>query len=179
MRTTISRLAAPLLAALAIAATPAMAAEGYVGLGAGAADYTADGLDNSSAGRIHAGVMFLEGWAVEVGYMDFGEFDADRAGGASVEASGAYLALAGANPVSETVELTGKVGAFFFDQDIHFPGGGTRSENGTSPFLGVGMRVYLTPAVAVGVELNHVNDVEDDHINAVFVQIHARLGAGN
>lgn len=178
MRKTLSRLAAPLLVSLALASPQAMAAEGYVGLGGGVADHTADGLDTSTAGRIHGGLMLLDGWAVELGYMDFGEFDADRPGGASVETSGAYLALAGVSPVSETVELTGKVGAFFFDQDVK-AGGATRSSDGTSPFLGIGMRVYVTPAVALGVEVNHVNDVEDDHINAVFVQVHARLGPGN
>lgn len=167
----------PLLALLLLA-SPAALADGYLGFGVGIAESSVDEMENAAAGRIHGGYLFSRNYAVEVGYIDFGDFDAENApAGNSIATNGVYAALAGFNRITDRVELTGKLGALQFDHEVKTAGAKTFSGDGTSAFLGVGVNFYLSPSVALGTEFTHVNDVEDEHINSLWLQLHARLGA--
>lgn len=174
MRKKLLNILVVLAAPIAFVPQSAMA-DAYLGLGIGEADYTADNLDTSTAGKAYAGFIFSPDWGVEVGYIDFGEFDVENGrAGNSVETNGGYVALSGFSRINEQFELTGKLGAFFYNQDVN-TGAGTRSTDGESVFLGIGAHMYLNPAVALGLEYNHVHDVENEDINAVFLQVHAYL----
>lgn len=178
MRRKLTSIAIPLLLPLLLASHSAWA-EGYLGLGAGVAESTIDELETSTAGRVYAGYLFSRNYGIEAGYIDFGEFDADNASGGEVAATGVYVALAGFNRITDIVELTGKLGAMQFDHEVRTGGPVKQSTDGTSAILGIGVNFYLTPSIALGGEFTHVNDIEDEHINSVWVQIHIKPWAGD
>ena len=114
---------AALLAALALAASPAMAADNgiYLGASIGASGVEDDELDfdgDATGYKVIAGWRFLDWLAVEGNYVDFGSAD-DTVLGERVEADVDGLSLSAVLFVPlGPVDLFGRVGAVDWNADV-------------------------------------------------------------
>jgi opacity protein-like surface antigen len=175
MRKTLLTLAIPLLLPLVLATHSARAdgVSGYIGGGVGLAGSSVDNTKDTAAARAYGGLMFSEHYGLELGYIDFGKFKLENApSGNNIEDNGGYLALSGFNWIAPHVELTGKLGGFYYHQTVHTNGVETSSDHGTSALLGVGMNFYLNSDVALGLEYDYLTDIESEHINSGWLLIH-------
>lgn len=90
----------------------------YIGLSVGKSDFsvgnnsnTIFGSDqNDTAYRVNAGSYFNANWGADIGYTDFGKIN--RSGG-TTQADAWSLSLIGKYPMTNSVNLLGKVGASF------------------------------------------------------------------
>lgn len=94
----------------------------FLGGSIGRTDYSLDngsGIFDSQKGRtaynIHAGKFFNPNFGVELGYTDFGRIDR---GGGSTKANGANLSVLAKFPVSDVVNILGKMGATYSHTDV-------------------------------------------------------------
>lgn len=119
----------------------------------------------SVAFRIFAGWRFNEHFAVEAGYLDFGDFeqDFDILGNivpASVSANGFTAGVNGALPLSERFSLTGRAGMLFWNGTATLSGILQASPDDVNPFFGAGARYQFTERVAATADFTHY-DLED------------------
>jgi predicted porin len=115
-----------------------------------------------SLSEIIGGYRFNEIFAIQGGYIDFGEFGQD-----DVEASlkGTSLSLIGRLPLDERFGIYGKVAAFAHSTDVDRLGE-SESYDDVDPFVGVGADYRVTEAVSVFAEYNRYNvEVDGDDFN--------------
>lgn len=129
----------------------------YVGAGIGHAKLKNDTLDDldrlgastddsDTAYKLYAGYQFNPNFAIEAGYVDFGEFTASASNGvdsakASLKVDGFTAALVGKLPIDGGFGIYGKLGMIAWDADAKIDGtlgSGSGSTDGTDPFYGVG-----------------------------------------
>ena len=139
---------AALLAALALAASPAIAADNgiYLGASIGASGVEDDELDfdgDATGYKVIAGWRFLDWLAVEGNYVDFGSTD-DTVLGERIEADVDGLSLSAVVfvPVGP-VDLFGRVGAVDWSADVSSVSLGDFKDDGTDLTYGVGAQFRL------------------------------------
>ncbi len=151
-------------------------AGGFLGVGGGLGDSSINGVEDSGAGRIHAGYLWPNNYGIEAGYINFGDFDVEnRPSGNFIDIEGGYVAVTGANRISENIELTGKLGAFHWEQNVTTGNRLVSATDGTSAMLGIGANFYFTEFAALGIEYTLIDDVEDEHVNSYWLQLHIRF----
>jgi len=148
----IRRLAAPLLFGTSLI-VPGLgwAQEGFVGLGVGSSSLVDDNdampaanVDDSDTGwKIFGGYSFNEFLALEVGYVDFGEFGAATG---SWEASSINVSALGTWPLGSEFSLLGKVGANRWDAERRL-GATSGDDNGTDVLYGIGLQYDFTDRI--------------------------------
>ena len=132
--------------------------------------------DEDTSFSLSAGYSFNDYFAVEGGYIDFGEVgDSFSAGGITgkveAEADGWDLALVGSLPVSEKFSLTGRAGYLFWDADIKASATGlptvSDSDDGNDLFYGVGAEYRFTDqwSLTGGWDRYELDDVEFDNLH--------------
>lgn len=111
--------------------------------------------DTDTAYKLFAGYQFNPNFAVEAGYVDFGEFTASANNGfdyadASLEADGFTAALVGKLPIQSGFGIYAKLGIIAWDADLKADGNisGTpmsesSGDDGTDPFYGVGAEYVI------------------------------------
>ncbi len=171
---------------LGLAATSAMAADDKTGWNAGIGavfgDYAFDdnNLDDSSTGfKLFTGYRFNQLLGVEGSYHNFGDFEEDLdppnpGGEAKAELDGfSVAALLFAPIASESVEVYGKGGYYFFDQEVVVADGvgnetvaGSNSPSGL--MLGAGSRFGISEQFAVRAEADWY-DIDDGDLWALNV----------
>lgn len=143
------------LALVALSPIAALAESGlYVGGSIGSATLTEDlnGFiidSDSTPYRFTLGLQLTDLFAIEGGYHNFGTFkDRYTVGGEPVDielqADGITLGVAAGLPVSETLSLFGRAGAFFWDGDALVDSIRQPSENDTNVYYGGGATVSVT-----------------------------------
>lgn len=138
----------------------------YVGVGIGHAKLDNDTFDDldrlgastddtDTAYKLYAGYQFNPNFAIEAGYVDFGEFTASANNGfdsakASLKADGFTTALVGKLPIANGFGIYGKLGLIAWDADLKESSniGGinyneSASEDGTDPFYGAGAEYVI------------------------------------
>ena len=144
--------------------------EFYVGGAIGSAELD-DRFDDvefdstSTAFRLFAGWRFNEHIAVEIGYLDFGDFDQDfdilgNIVPASVSANGFTAGVNGSIPISERFSLAGRAGMLFWNGTATLSGILQASPDDVNPFFGAGARYQITDRFAVTADFTHY-DLED------------------
>ena len=144
-----------LLASIALAPVTVLAESGlYFGGSIGSATLTdsVDGFDfdsDSNPYRFTLGLQFSDFFAIEGGYNNFGTFEERfTLGGETVavelQADGITLGATGALPLTETLNLFGRAGAFFWDGDALVDSIRLPSENDTNVYYGGGATVAMT-----------------------------------
>ncbi|MEJ2405870.1 MAG: outer membrane beta-barrel protein [Candidatus Thiodiazotropha sp.] len=100
------------LASMFLLSSAAYAQGGYFGFGIGNATYSEDDFDESNTGfNFYGGFRASENFGVELSYTDFGKQESNYYGyDASVEVTGLSLSAVGFLPVSDNVDLFGKIG---------------------------------------------------------------------
>ncbi|HEX7043747.1 MAG TPA: outer membrane beta-barrel protein [Burkholderiales bacterium] len=148
----VRRLAAPLLLGASLAAPGlAWAQQGFVGLGVGSSSLVDENdampganVDDSDTGwKVFGGYSFNELLAVEVGYVDFGEFSAATG---SWEATGINVSALGTWPLGSEFSLLGKVGANRWDAERRL-GATSGDDTGTDILYGVGLQYDFTDQI--------------------------------
>ncbi len=145
-------------AAAALLPLPALADTGlYIGGSVGSAEINEDfgGLtldSDNTAYRLVAGFQLSEFLSIEGGYQDFGRFEETfSAGGEPVRlrlrADGFTLGGTASLPLSHSLSLYGRAGAFFWDADGEINGIADGSADDTNPYYGAGGKVSLTERI--------------------------------
>lgn len=162
---------AGLLAALALAASPAIAADNgiYLGASIGASGVEDDELDfdgHATGYKVIAGWRFLDWLAVEGNYVDFGSTD-DTVLGERIEADADGLSLSALVflPVGP-VDVFGRVGAVDWSADVSSVDLGDFEDDGTDLTYGVGAQFRLgSLAFRAEYELFELGDSDVDMIS--------------
>jgi opacity protein-like surface antigen len=76
-------------------------------------------------------------------------------------ASNLIFAGVGFLPLSETIELYGKVGADFWRTTVHYQGSNYDGDNGVAFVVGAGARMKLTESFSLRLEYKQVNGLSD------------------
>lgn len=158
---------------LGLAATSALAADDETGWNAGVAavfgEYKFDdnALDDSSAGfKLFSGYRFNKLLAVEGAYHNFGDFEEDLdppnpGGEATAELDGFSVAgLIYAPLASEDLDVYGKAGYYFLDQQVEVDDAVVGSNSPSGLLLGAGSRFAISEQFAVRAEADWF-DIDD------------------
>lgn len=146
---------------------------GYVGIGAGQSSMKDESsallgtsFDDSDTGwKIFGGYSFNPNFAVELAYIDFGEFSG-RGGGFTDnwEARGFSFSALGMLPLANQFSLLGKVGLTGWDVDNNFSVGGvpfSASDDGSDFNYGIGAQYDFTRQVGARLEWERFTNVGD------------------
>lgn len=125
--------------------------------------------DEDTGFKIYGGYQFTRNWAVEVGYVDLGEFAiTGPTFTAKAEVTGLSVAAVGTMPLNGNFSLFGKAGLFVSDIKTTSTGAlALIADDGTDPLLGIGGRYNLNRNLAVQVEWEHI--ASDEAINVISV----------
>jgi len=162
---------AGLVASLAFASLPAVAADNgvYLGASVGQSGLQIDDFDydaDATGYKIIAGWRFLDWLAVEGNYVDFGSGD-DRVAGTKIEteADGISLSAVGFLPVGP-VDLFARVGAIDWSADLSSPGLGSDSDDGTDLTYGIGAQFRVwSLSIRAEYEMFDIDDADLDMIS--------------
>ncbi len=174
---------------LGLAAGSALAAEDETfwnaGISAVFADYQFDdnNLDDTSTGfKLYTGYRFNRLFGVEGAYHNFGDFEEDLdppnpGGDANAEIDGFSVSgLAFAPLASEDLELYGKAGYYFFDQEVIVDDAVVGSNSPSGLLLGAGSRFAVSEQFAVRAEADwyDINDGDLWSLNLGFEYLFGR-----
>jgi OOP family OmpA-OmpF porin len=195
----VQSLTALVLAGSSIAAMAADTGSWYAGIGIGsskandmgtAAEFDAGLLadygitatttidESDTSWKLFAGYKFNENFAVEGSYADLGEatfgsiVTAPTTGSVSASwgAKAWSIAAVGILPVTDQLEVFGKIGGHFSNVDLSATGSGggstvtvSRDDDGYGLLLGVGASYSLTKNIAVRAEWERYKDVGDEN----------------
>lgn len=194
---------ATLVASPALAQSyPGVPDEGfYLGTALGQAKLKNDGFDELSregfntddkdtAFKLFAGYQFNPNFAVEAGYVDFGDFEANArtvVGGIPVTGSsklsfdGFTAALVGKLPIQDGFSVYGKLGMIAWDADVTenvqalgLSQSDSYGEDGTDPFYGIGAE-YVVNQVMMRLEFERY-DISDSGEDFEIDLISASIG---
>ena len=135
----------------------------------GAAGFTVSNCDDSDTGwKAFAGYRFHRNFAGELSYMNAGEYTATVTVGAtsatvSADATAWGLAALGIYPVSEQLELFGKLGFVRGETDANVTIGGTSAtvgDSGTELHYGFGAVYNLSRNLGIRAEWENVDDAD-------------------
>lgn len=160
-----------LVAALALASVPAIAADNGIYLGGSIGQSSLDidevSYDASATGyKLIAGWRFIDWLAIEGNYVDFGSGDDSIAGTRiETEADGISLSAVGFLPVGP-VDLFARVGMIDWSADLSSPGIGSESDDGTDLTYGVGLQFRVwSLGIRAEYELFDIEDADVDMIS--------------
>ncbi|WNK19722.1 outer membrane beta-barrel protein [Halomonas piscis] len=128
--------------------------------------------DSDTAYKLFAGYQFNPHFAVEAGYVDFGEFTASsRYANGTMKADGFTAALVGKLPIEGGFGVYGKLGMIAWDGERSSTLTAKESEDGTDPFYGAGLE-YVVDQIVMRAEFERYDiseggeDFETDLISA-------------
>ncbi|MCW5649328.1 MAG: outer membrane beta-barrel protein [Ramlibacter sp.] len=131
------------------------ASRGYFGFNLGRSNYdTSCGSgafvcgDSATASHLYGGNMVSDRWGVELGYLNMGRIDR---GGGTTRAHGLNLSLVGKMPLSQAVDLYGKVGTTYGRTETSAAAGSgvtPGSDSGFGLSYGAGVSYAFTPKVS-------------------------------
>lgn len=166
---------------LGVLATPlnAYAADGFflgASVGSASLDEDFDGLrvdDSTQSYSLIGGWRFNPNFALEAGYLSFGDFAQDfNIGGntvrARLSADGFTFGAQGSFPVTQKVSVFGRAGAFFWNGSAELVGVSQASPSDINPYLGVGLAYGFTDRLSVNVDLTRYElDTNDSEVLAL------------
>jgi OOP family OmpA-OmpF porin len=129
-------------------------------------------IDRNDTGfKLRFGYDFVQGLAVEAGYIDFGKaaYNGSFTGGSasgSIKASGVNLDLLGKLPLSQNVTMFGKAGMLFSSLKTEASANGVSigdTSHRVVPGLGFGMDYSLTRSLALRAEVERYYRLGNDN----------------
>lgn len=146
---------------------------GYLGIGAGPANYSEASFDESDTGfTLYGGIRIHENFALELSYTDFGKQEGDyNSLNASVEVTGLGFSALGILPINDKFDIIGKIGFISWDADVTLDSL-TSSDDGTDLLYGIGAQYNINEAFTIRgvwefVDLDE-GDLDMFSINAQF-----------
>lgn len=159
--------------AVLIASATVHAEGGYFGVSIGQTEVDITGFDDGDSVSITGGYRVNKNFAIEATYIDFGESEDDEPPIWTIEADGFNFSAVGIIPVSEKVEVFGKVGMLMWDATLEEAGfGELASDDGNDISLGFGVSAMLADQIGVVFEYQKFDFDDDDVTN---LSIGARL----
>jgi OOP family OmpA-OmpF porin len=122
--------------------------------------------DSDTAWKAFAGYSFNQYFAVEGGYIDFGEASGTDAGiTGSAEAWGVTAHAVGSIPIFQGFSLIGRIGAVYWDAEASATSGGTtltESDDGISLAYGAGVQWMFGRNFGLRAEYEVFDGIGDD-----------------
>lgn len=123
--------------------------------------------DKDTTWKVFGGYNFNRYFAAELGYVDFGEFNATGAAGplpatASVEAQAIELVAIGSLPLTQQFSAYAKAGVFRWDADSTVaigPASAASGDDGTDWTVGLGLKWDFTRSIGARIEYQRYNNV--------------------
>ncbi len=146
-------------------------AQGYIGASVGLSDIDTDisDFDDGTSIAVTGGYKFLENFALEASYINFGDAEDNFVPVWTLEADGFNFAAVGIIPVNEQIELFAKVGMFMWDYSLNEAGYGEFfSDDGNDLSYGFGAAVNLTEQFGLLIEYQKFELDELDVSNISF-----------
>lgn len=144
----------------------------YIGGGVGQskADDFCDGIsscdDTDTAWKLFGGYRFTKYFAIEAGYVDFGEFTGEVFGvDVKAEVTGFTAHMVGTLPLHDRFSLIARLGTIYSDVDVKASGGGISASGDDQSFAfagGVGAEVNFTDQLSLRAEYELFKDLGDD-----------------
>jgi OOP family OmpA-OmpF porin len=171
-------LAAAVGVALSLSAVTVNAQESTSGFYAGAGvgqSFVDEGRydDEDTAFSVFGGYEFNRYFALEAGYVDFGELEPTIAG-PSAEADSTYLVAVGSVPITDKFSAYAKAGWNRWNVDTRVPVLiGSTDDSGSDPTYGVGVQYRLNDRVAFRGEYSRF-ELEETELD--IAQLQVRVG---
>lgn len=146
----------------------AHAENGYVGLSIGNTDLDLPGFDDGSSLAIYGGYRINRNLAVEASYIDFGDSSDNIAPVWTLNATGVTFSALGIAPVSENLDLFGKIGLLMWDATLDEAGTGQiATDEGNDFIYGLGASVSLAQGFGLAVEYQtfELDDIDGSNIS--------------
>lgn len=144
---------------------------GYVGGGWGKSDVDVSGYDSAGSYKIYFGTQFSENAALELAYTNMGKFYYDEANGGYNETDGYELTLVGLYPVSDSLSLLAKAGAYAWNVDVRWQGSKLATDSGTNLTYGVGISTNVSDSLDFLLEYQKYNDISGGNIDSLFATL--------
>lgn len=141
---------------------------GYVGGGWGSSDVDVSGYDNASSYKIYFGTQFSRNAALELAYTYLGKFYYDVSNGGYNETDGYELTLVGVYPVSDSISLLARAGAYAWNVDVRWQGTRLATDSDTNLTYGVGLRAGLSDNLSFQLDYQKYDDVSGGNFDSVF-----------
>ena len=147
-------------------ATPAAFAESNsIGAGLNSIDYADSDYETTVGIELVAGYSFNENFAVEVGYMDWGEADDDVAPVWTISGHSLKIGAKGSLPVNDLVTLFAKGGVHSWDGEVETSNGSLVSEDDGSDIFGaIGVEFNIKENFAISASISRY-DVDGSDLN--------------
>ena len=147
----------------------------YIGAGVGQAEVDFQEIagtsvqdDSDTSWKIYGGYNFNQHFAVELAYTDLGESDVTILGqDTDIDADVLSIALVGKYPVSEQIDVFGKLGYADIDADADVAGVGSTSVSESDVLYGLGVDYAVTEQVDIRLEWERM-DFEDEVDNVTL-----------
>ena len=158
------------LALLVFLLAPGMAAaeapepHWYVSLNAGEADPDERGFDEADTAAVYLGYQFAPHVGVEVGYVDFDDFDFRDFQDTYVEADGYEISMLIRAPLGHSFEIFGKVGTFVWEADGVVSGVTIVDDDGHSIVYGGGFAYSFSEHVGLRLSALKYEEVSEGDI---------------
>ncbi|MBF7052204.1 outer membrane beta-barrel protein [Halomonas sp. KAO] len=146
--------------------------------------YPNTNTDDSDTGyKLFVGYQFNPNFAIEAGYVDFGEFTANENGGsakAKLSVDGFSAALVGKLPIQNGFSIFGKLGMIAWDADLNESdntGSSSYGRDGSDPLFGIGAE-YEVERILMRAEFERYDiseDGEDFEIDLISASIGYRF----
>ena len=159
----------PLAFATLAACSSFACADLYVGASVGVTEIDLHGYDETTSYSITGGLDISQYFAVELSYIDLGDFDDDIAPVWTVSADGYNAAVVGRLPVTDQISLFAKFGAFAWEADLKEEGfGHLDDDEGVDYSAALGMNVALSPNLELNAQYMRIDmDItEVDNVSA-------------
>jgi len=163
------------LGLLLMAVTLQAQAGPYAGFKVGKLDYDLPDFEDPTTFEFFLGNRFNENFAVELNYIDLGESEDGIPPVWTLSGDSVGVGLRLFLPLSEQVELTGRLGIHSWQLELHEAGTGTiADDDGTDLFYGVGVNVGLTPNVGMGAHYT-VYDLDEEDASVLSFDLQFRF----
>jgi hypothetical protein len=133
----------------------------YLGASIGSTSTSVSNYDSAGSYRVFGGYR-VEGFSVEGGYTDLGQLDIKSGGNSSISVDGIQLGVVAEAYMNESLDAYGSVGFYQWNMDKILLGIPT-SDDGTSPFLGAGLKVKMSDELSIRGGWERFTDIADDH----------------
>ena len=139
----------------------------YMGFKFGTLDYDLPYFDDATTFEIMLGNRFNENFAIEASYIDLGESEDGIPPVWTISGSSLGLGMRVFAPVTDQVELTGRIGIHSWELQLDEDGYGTLFEDdGTDLFYGFGVNFGLTPNLGLGAHYT-IYDLDEEDVTSL------------
>lgn len=139
----------------------------YFSINIGEGNVDASGFDESVVSSVFLGNRLTENSAVEFGYTNLGEFDAEGFRDTGVEIIGLEAAVMGIALPGEDVEIFGRLGLYLWDAEFEMLGEDAGDDDDTSLSFGIGANFRITESISGRIGYTRYDDISDEDVDTL------------